>query len=140
MYKKELDGVDHINVYSKGKTELGRKLSNFAYTPFTHPKLGSFKCVEGFWYYLITGDERLRKTSGWESKYLGRTLKNLREHPNEEELLEAYKAKLKYNPDIKNLLNKNTLPFAHYHVYGDKIVEAKEWLWTALLWEKLKNE
>ena len=50
---------------------------------------------EGLWYYLITGDERLRKTSGWESKYLGRTSKNLREHPNEEELLEAYKAKLK---------------------------------------------
>jgi hypothetical protein len=30
-----MDGVDHINVYSKGKTELGRMLSNFYPSPFT---------------------------------------------------------------------------------------------------------
>lgn len=33
-FKPEMDGIDHINVYSKGKTELGKLLSNFARTPF----------------------------------------------------------------------------------------------------------
>lgn len=27
------DGITHINVYSKGATELGRLLTNFAHTP-----------------------------------------------------------------------------------------------------------
>ena len=27
------DGIDHINIYSKGKTELGKYLSNFTYAP-----------------------------------------------------------------------------------------------------------
>lgn len=34
-FLKENDGIDHINIYSKGKTELGCLLSNFAFSPFT---------------------------------------------------------------------------------------------------------
>jgi hypothetical protein len=49
------DGIDHINIYSRGKTEVGRQLSNFAHTPFTHKDYGYFNSVEGLWYYLITG-------------------------------------------------------------------------------------
>lgn len=28
-YHPDTDGITHINVYSKGRTELGRRLSNF---------------------------------------------------------------------------------------------------------------
>lgn len=31
------DGVTHINVYSKGRTKLGRDLSNFAAIGIIHP-------------------------------------------------------------------------------------------------------
>jgi hypothetical protein len=31
------DGIDHINIYSKGYTKLGRLLSNFTKSEFTHP-------------------------------------------------------------------------------------------------------
>lgn len=51
LVNPELDGIDHINVYSQGKTKLGRLLSNFANTPFEIPGLGRFQSVESYWYY-----------------------------------------------------------------------------------------
>ena len=39
------EGVTHINIYSKSKLELGKLLSNFAKTPFTHPVYGEFASV-----------------------------------------------------------------------------------------------
>lgn len=45
-YTATTDGIDHINIYSKGKTTLGRMLSNFACTPFTHPEDGKFASIE----------------------------------------------------------------------------------------------
>lgn len=133
----EDDGITHINVYSQGKTQLGQLLSNFAYTPFTHPEHGSFLCIEGWWYWIMTGDEALRKTNGFKSKQLGKTLQVVRKHPTPEELRVAYIAKLEQHSIIKKLLQENTLPLAHYYVYGGKVVVPKEWLWTAELWTQL---
>ena len=42
------DGVTHINVYSQGKTSIGRALSNFSPLGFNHPKHGHFESVEGY--------------------------------------------------------------------------------------------
>lgn len=49
------DGIDHINIYSRGKAWLGRELSNFA--PLPQPieipiMLMTFDCktIEGAWY------------------------------------------------------------------------------------------
>ena len=58
------DGIDHINTYSKGKTELGKLLTNFAHTPFVHPKYGEFQSVEGFWYFKKTGYSHSWRTCG----------------------------------------------------------------------------
>ena len=33
MYKPKDDGITHINIYSQGKTQLGRFLSNFEPSP-----------------------------------------------------------------------------------------------------------
>ena len=41
-----IDGVHHINVYSKSKTEIGRWLSNFSYSPI-QTKDGDFESIEG---------------------------------------------------------------------------------------------
>lgn len=134
------DGVAHINVYSKGRTELGRLLSNFAYTPFTIPFLGMFNSVEGFWYYILTGNNVCRALSGWQAKDIGRKLPIIREVPTKRELKIAYKAKMKYNPIVRQGLLLNDLPLVHYYVYGDKIVVPEEWQWTATLWEEIKKE
>jgi len=134
------DGIDHINVYSKGQTRLGKDLSNFAYSVFTIPFLGDFESVEGFWYWCITKDNRLRDLYGFSAKDLGRKLPKVGEPPNKRLLKIAYKAKLHFNPLLKRRLKESTLPFTHYYVYGDKVVCQKEFLWTAELWDEIRKE
>src|ERR1700712_4173623 len=72
----EEDGKSHINIYTKGKTRLGRLLTNLADVPVTHPTYGTFRCAEGLWYYMKTGCqcEDLRALAGFDAKKLGTTL------------------------------------------------------------------
>lgn len=87
-----MDGVDHINVYSRGRTGLGRVLTNFAHTPFTVPEHGTFASVEGYWYWLQcpagAARERLRPLHGHRAKQIGRELRIL-------ESIEYFRAKLR---------------------------------------------
>jgi hypothetical protein len=50
------DGITHINVYSKAKTELGKFLSNFSKCDLKTED-GDFQSVEGLWYFLQITDE-----------------------------------------------------------------------------------
>lgn len=51
IYKPEEDGIDHINIYSRGKTELGRELSAFSECAI-HKEYGQFNSIEGLYHYL----------------------------------------------------------------------------------------
>lgn len=130
------DGITHINVYSKGKTELGRLLSNFAHTPFTIEE-GTFQSVEGYWYWVMTKDERLKNLHGFEAKKLGRQLLRTEESVSREQLLRAYKAKLEQTPGLCTLLRTNSLPLVHYYVHEGRVVNKSQWFWTAKLWKEL---
>lgn len=138
----DMDGVTHINVYSKGKTQLGKLLSNFAHTPFTF-KEKRFESVEAYWYYEgrndTWDDPYLRTLYGFRAKEYGKTLSK-GTVPDKDKLKEVYKAKIQENSHILELLLLNKLPLDHYYVYGTKIVRPKEFLWTALLWEELKKD
>lgn len=118
MFTPNDDGVSHINIYSKGKTRLGRLLSNFHYQPFNHPVYGSFHSVEGMWYWLSCRDDRLRYLSGSEAKREGRAL---REKDNSGEpwfyqaITEALRIKIMSNPELLGLIKENELPYAHYY-------------------------
>lgn len=126
IYYPERDGVDHINVYSKGKTELGRLLTNFADTPFKHPEHGQFRTVEGFWYWLKTGmvHDDLRTMLGWEAKMLGKLLPVVEAPHFEVRIKTAIRAKLIQNPHILRMLLDNELPLAHYYVMRGNIKQA----------------
>jgi len=116
----ETDGIDHINIYSKGKTKLGKLLSNFANTPFCYQGT-TYQSVEGALYYYRTGDIRLIPMHGNAAKKLGRSLiQNKVETPA---VLKAWLyAKVFANPEIIDMLIKNSLPYSHYYVmYGKKI-------------------
>lgn len=45
------DGIDHLNIYSRSKVELGRWLSNFSETN-TSAGHGTFRTLEGYYHYL----------------------------------------------------------------------------------------
>lgn len=125
-YNPDEDGITHINAANKGKTKLGKSMSNFGHFPFVHPKHGSFWCVEAYWYWILTGKQfdELRTISRYPSKQLGDELlkANPREHgfteEEQEDILEALRCKLRQNKDLLNMLVKSDLPIVHYNWYG----------------------
>lgn len=128
-YYPEDDGVTHINVWSKAKTPLGRSLSNFAHTPFDHPIHGRFSSVEGFWYWLSTGGTRneLRSVYGFQSKKLGRLIREELEKAGGIPIVEDFEAQIKkallckieQNNTLKETLKNSDLPLTHYYVWGE---------------------
>jgi len=59
-YDSKDDGITHINIYSKGKTLLGKMLSNWSYYPI-YLVLGRFNSIEGLIFYLSSNDEKLKE-------------------------------------------------------------------------------
>ena len=133
-YTPETDGVDHINVYSQGKTQLGRFLTNFANSPFICGD-GEFQSVEGYWYWLSCTHprkEELRKAYGFNAKKLGRELRAadwVHTPEFKEKIKTAIACKVGGNLRMLNELRRNTLPLRHYYVFGGKIVEDKRSQW-----------
>ena len=130
-YNPKDDGVTHINIYSKGKTELGRLLSNFGHTPFKHPTYGFFSSIEAFWYWLSLGEsnDNLRSLYGYQAKKEGAALRvALEKQGNKPPRIEDFKAEIKkailckieQNERLSNLLKNSTLPLTHYYVWGSE--------------------
>lgn len=146
-FKPEDDGETHYNIYSKGKTEYGRLLSNFAHTPFTCED-GYFASVEAYWYYLLTNNpkkENLRSLHGFAAKKLGRELTMNLDWDEEDwfktKIFNALRAKVDQNPSLKYLLaTVKWLPFTHYYVYNGKVIEPKDGKWLLDYWAVLKYQ
>lgn len=151
MIKPNLDGIEHINIYTKGSTELGRMLSNLYDRDFVVPGYGSFKSMEGFWYFYLTGCKfpEFHNYRGFSAKSAG---KACREHridkdglsgEDKEVILEAIRCKLRQNRDILTLLRDSELPFKHYYFYGDvdnaKVVELPQFDWMLDEFERLRQ-
>jgi hypothetical protein len=137
------DGVDHINLYSRGRTPLGRLLSNFAHTPFDLPEHGPFASVEGYWYWLqcepASRRERLRALHGFAAKKAGRTLR-IQDRRRTDDLefrraiARALREKTRQTPGLAGMLGASTLPLAHYYVFQGSVVTpaGNEWILEAL--------
>lgn len=133
-----IDGVDHINVYSKGATQLGRLLSNFAHTPFTGGNR-EFASVEGWWHWYCTGKKfhHLADLYGFKAKQEGKKYERV-QVPDRKVLFSVYKRKIECNDNIRRMLVESTLPFTHYYVYGGKVVQT-DWEWTGSLWNEVRD-
>ena len=124
------DGVTHINVYSRGNTELGRLLSNFAHTPFAHSEYGDFASVEAFWYWLSLGKahDELRPLYGFKCKQKGKELKangakEVHVDDFEIQIKKALLLKVEQNHHLAKLLKESNLPLMHYYVYGNNLTD-----------------
>lgn len=141
-FKAEEDGITHINIYSKGKTELGKFLTNFAHTPVT-TKDGKFESIEGYWYWLSCGDEKLRSLWGWEAKKYGRSVRAI-DWVDEEEfqsrICDAIETKIRLSDQFYIEFKESKLPFDHYYNYNGKIVRPKDGRWVIKFIENLRKE
>lgn len=133
------DGITHINMFSRGKTELGRMLSNFYRYPI-NTKDGQFMSVEGYWQWLCTpeykdGRERLRSMYGYKAKSYGNELRHLtrdcvsmtpeEQYEFERKILTAIWYKFRRNADMITKDNYN-LPIVHYYEFGCKVVNVTD--------------
>lgn len=127
-----LDGQTHINIYSQGKTCLGRWLSNFTYEPITIEGEGYFPSIESYWYFLRTGDSRFHKVSGFNAKKLGKELQDDHTPVDSifiEKIKHAIDLKIKANKNIMRNFAYSELPFCHYYVFGGARKDAGyEWI------------
>ena len=140
-----MDGTTHINIYSQGRTSLGRALSNFADTPIDSVD-GPFRSIEGYWYWLNAQDDRreaLRDMAGFEAKKYGREIRC--EDWNDAPLfkLKIYNAmltKMILHPNILEEFKKNKLPFRHYYIFKSKVVEPADGKWILDMWTFLQGQ
>jgi hypothetical protein len=147
MINPEEDGITHINVYSKGKTALGRWLSNFQYCPIQTISHGRFNSIEGLWYYLGTDHpekEKLRRLYGYQAKKIGKEMKKVSKVscPDfEVRIMEALSDKISIMPeDLHEDFYCSDLPLKHYYNYGGKVVDVKDCKWILEFLEKLRTE
>ncbi len=147
MFRPEEDGVTHINVYSKGRTELGRLLSNFSHTPIHSPKTGlTFASLEALWYWLNAAEsperDQLRNLHGFAAKKKGRELSCVNRFKGEQfrkAIYYAMQLKLEQHPRIKEMLRESSLPLTHYYVF-DGTVKHAGYEWIIEEWERLRAQ
>jgi len=141
MFNLNNDGIDHINVYSQGNTELGRFLSNWYKYPQHVDDLGTFYSIEGLWYYLGCGDDRLKTLYGYSAKQLGRSLNrtiNLSDDVFKSTIKGAIRHKIMSSHMLQTFISSK-LPFTHYYVFnGKQVAGSSQWVIEYL--EELRQE
>jgi hypothetical protein len=142
-----LDGVDHINIYSRGVTQLGRQLSNFAHTPFECED-GRFASVEGYWYWLgcdpVNRPEVLRRIHGYRAKKEGRLLREkimpLDEDVFRRKIKAALRMKIAYHERLAGDLRRSRLPFVHYYTSAGRVIVPSSGAWICQEYEAIRAE
>lgn len=132
MIGPDKDGVDHINIYSKGKTELGRMLTNFSKFHI-HTQDGDFMSVEGYWYWMsiepCNEREKLRQCYGFWAKKTGKKILESKQRAFDDDfehkILLAIWYKFRRNTQLI-LPEYKRLPFYHYYNYGGKVVDVTD--------------
>lgn len=119
---ESLDGITHINVYSKGRTELGQRLAHWAHTPFVHPHYGSFNSMEAFWHWLKSANrpDELRLLWSNRARDMGRNLPMRKSVPYFYEIInEANYLRIEQHARLKELFVDSVLPFDYYYLHGE---------------------
>ena len=144
-YNPEEDSITHINIYSKSKSDLGKFLTNFSYSPIITED-GKFNSIESYWYYLSTNIKweqlRLRRLSGFEAKKYGQAIKNPT-RIDENDFKRKIKLAINYkiiNSDYYEEFIKSELPFTHYYNFGGKVVEPVQHHWLVEYFEELREK
>ena len=149
-----LEGITHINVYTKSKFSLGKGLSNLANIGFNIDEQ-HFQSLEGFWYWNITGKrfDSFKNMTGFEAKKKGLVLceegsaiTNSDDPVFQKEIKRAIRAKIKQNPELLTELIKSTLPLKHYYYHQGtknllafKITDKSKYQWQLDEMERIRE-
>lgn len=121
------DGVDHINIWERGTTELGRALSHGSRIKLTHDIFGKFSSMESFWYYMQSEerDDRMRNMSGQTLRSFARKMTPARIINFRAIIMDSNYQRIKANKPLAADLAKSTLPFECYFIGKDSDVRIR---------------
>lgn len=116
------DGVDHINIWTRGATEIGQVLDMDFEMPWVHPRYGRFLSLSSFWYYVTSHDldrglmmlpsHVLRKRGSTQNHQATRkTVDNLRAL-----MIDAAYHRIISVPEVAESLRETNLPLDNYVV------------------------
>ena len=107
------DGIDHINIWLHGKTELGPCLSFDSKIPFTHSIFGDFTTFNGFWHYIKTAerDDVLRGMWGRQLDDYAKRLTRVNVTNFQALILDANWQRIQQHPALMRALTESVLPF-----------------------------
>lgn len=160
MFTPDQDGINHINVYTKSQTEIGKMLSNLSNYGFVHPEFGSFKTLEGFWFWLVTDKKhhKLKELDGFNANKEGRKICDdssidYDSITSSNQFRDTFKSgiecKLRQNTFIlQKLVETKELPLTHYFFYsprdGDlsraKTIDKPQHQWQMDILEDIRNK
>lgn len=142
----DLDSIEFINIYTKGKTPLGKMLAHFTHMPFRHPQYGgTFYTIEGFWHWYKSSDrpDRLRYLNGPKARDMGKNIPCEWRDDFKEAIFIATWCKIEQNPELKDMFLKSSLPFEHYFLDGPKgakvPVRPAASLWLCKMMERIRT-
>lgn len=141
MFVPELEGVTHINTYTKSSLKLGRDLSNLAPIPVRIDGI-EFASLENYWYWVSTGEthDELIDVDPFEAKKQGRKLERVQDPLFEKKIKKAMRRKLEQHDNLRRALALSNQPITHYYHYGEKITRLPEFEWVGETWEALRVE
>lgn len=113
------DGVDHINIWEQGETDLGKALAHATNLSFVHSRYGRFSNIESFWHYIRSSerDDRIRTMIGKTLKQFAYKLTPCRVPNFRAIIMNANYQKLVQNPEIIDVLVNTDMPFDCYYIY-----------------------
>lgn len=110
------DGVDHINIFRKGKTNLGKELEHGSSLPLKHSIFGKFQTIESFWYYIQSKerDDRVRQLTGMKLNQFAQQLTPLYVLNFRAIILDANYQRILQHDSLKDSFVSSVLPFDCY--------------------------
>lgn len=112
------DGVDHINIWENGVTELGQILIHSSPVSFKHKIFGRFATMEAFWHYIqsVERDDRVRNMSGQTLKHFCRKMTQARVQNFRAIIVDSNYQRIKQHKVIQEAIGESSLPFDCYYL------------------------
>jgi hypothetical protein len=110
------DGVDHINVWSDAKTDMGAVLNHSGPLPLNHSVFGYFDNMTAFWFYIQSEerDDRIRGMNPAAAHRFGKLMKSQRVTNFRAIIADSNWQRIKSKPILMKLIEQSDLPFDAY--------------------------
>jgi hypothetical protein len=112
------EGLDHLNINLSSLNKLARELEFCSNLSFNHPDYGSFNCLEGMLYYLVSHKEKWRTGWGVDIKKYAKYHLNLLTDEMRNKVIEGLHCRFLQYPEHYELFMQNTLPITYYYFYA----------------------